>query len=469
MSEQRQYIDFKLYLTKAPGGEGGYQVSLLPTDKVGETIIPVSPKGTIEALDDYLPYLADKSITLRDLVKLGKALADLLLPEGDIRDLFKEAHKQAGNRGGVRLRLIIADHELKQIPWEFVYLNLIDDQDSMRGFLALEPRISIVRHEPLPLPHPTAVEGSADTNELRMMVAAASPDDPDLPELQVGKEVELLKKALADFQVDGLRIKAEPILENATPTEVKQALQGAGSAQIFHFAGHGESKLDDDPFAQGSQKKQIGYLYFIKDKDKMDAAEVKADDLAKLLQQADVWLVTLGACYSADRTSGDPYSPDSARRNPWDGVAGSLLARGIPAVVAMQYEVLDDEAIKFTKAFYTALSSGLSLDEAMSFGRLAMYEDSGDDLDQTVPLEWGIPVLYSRLPDGILVRRLAERESETADKIRVSVEQVIDLIDEGSEVIGIDTTELIPGDVKQEVKTVKKGSKLTGYVQRSDN
>ncbi len=38
--KQRQYIDFKLYLTRTPDGTG-CQVTLLPTPEVGETIMPV--------------------------------------------------------------------------------------------------------------------------------------------------------------------------------------------------------------------------------------------------------------------------------------------------------------------------------------------------------------------------------------------------------------------------------------------
>ena len=41
MSDERKYIDFKLYLTKAPDETGACQVSLLPTPKVGETVTPV--------------------------------------------------------------------------------------------------------------------------------------------------------------------------------------------------------------------------------------------------------------------------------------------------------------------------------------------------------------------------------------------------------------------------------------------
>ena len=443
MSKQRKYIDFKLFLTRASHDARSCQVALLPTAEVGETVLPVIIPHFAEKLAPYLPYLPAKSITLRNLVKLGKALADLMLPKGDIRNLFKESLKQAGNKGGVRLRLIIADHELKKLPWEYVFLNLLDDNDSMRGFLALEPRISIMRHEPLALPHPTALDDADATSGLRLMVTTASPHDSNLSPLDVKREVVMLQNTLDSFEVDGLRLNLQPIIENATPIEVADALQQPTKPHMFHFVGHGQTQKSTDPFSRGGTREE-GILYFIDDKATQTAEPVKADDLAKYLQQAGVWLVTLGACYSAERSA----------RHPWDSVAGALIARGIPAVVAMQYPIYDDKAPDFTRAFYNAIASGLSLDEAMSFGRLAMYETSSFDLDRRAPLEWGVPVLYSRLPDGNLVQQLTTRESETADNIRLSIDMVVKTVEKGGRMIGIDTNKAVSGEIKMEADRV---------------
>jgi hypothetical protein len=69
-------------------------------------------------------------------------LADCLLPEGPIRDLFSDAYRHAGDDQGIRLRLIIADHALKQLPWEYaIWIYWVTGPDSMRGFLALNKSI----------------------------------------------------------------------------------------------------------------------------------------------------------------------------------------------------------------------------------------------------------------------------------------------------------------------------------------
>lgn len=447
---QREYIDFKLYLTRPPEGQDTCQVALLPTPEVGETITPVTVSAEKGPSADQLPYLAGKSITLRQLVQFGKGLANWLLPEDTIRSLFAEALKRAGNEGGVRLRLIIADHSLKKWPWEYVYFDALNGPDSMRGFLALEPRISIVRHEPLPFPHPEPVKEKMVLTNLRMVVAAASPKSQK--ELQIKKEVSTIKKALKDFNVEGIHIAVD-LLMDATPPEVAQAFQGTSSTYLFHFVGHGITESMSDPFTRGATKEE-GYLFFIEDKSTKSEAKVRADDLAKYLQQAGVRLAVMSACYSGARNE----------RYPWDSVAGAFAARAIPATVAMQYKVIDSIAIKFTQAFYSSLSSGLSIDEAMSFGRLSMYEETAADLDSVVNVEWGVPVLYSRLPNGILVPELAERETETAKQIRMAIQQTVDTIEETGEVIGI-KGKLEKGSykIKQKAGTIKGEGKLVGW------
>ena len=51
----------------------------------------------------------------------------------------------------------------------------------------------------------------------------------------------------------------------------------------------------------------------------------------------------------------------------------ALLEAGLPAVVAMQYKIWDEAAVAFSRSLYQALAVGLSLDEAVSAGRLAAF------------------------------------------------------------------------------------------------
>jgi hypothetical protein len=404
----------------------------LPTPEVGESIRPVVTALEKGPPADLLPLIAGKGITLRKLVQVGKGLANWLLPDErvndqeTIRDLFVDAMKRAGNEGGVRLRLIIADGALKQWPWEYVYLDPsgVGGPDAMSGFLALDPRISIVRHEPLPHPHPASQDSGANVTDLRMVIAAASPKTQ--PELKVEEEVSYITGALKDLDVDGTRLTTVPVLD-ATPPEVARALQGAGSTYIFHFAGHGITEAAKrDPFSVGETREE-GFVYLLDNKAAKTESKVRADDLARLLQAAGVRLAVFGACYSGLRSE----------RYPWDGVAGALARRDIPAIITMQYEVIDMHAIAFTQAFYDTLAAGLSLDEAMSAGRLAMYGVTSAQLDQPGFLEWGVPVLYSRLSDGQLFPERMERAGATAQALRNTIQQTVDSIARTGRVVGI--------------------------------
>ncbi|MFC4857372.1 CHAT domain-containing protein [Actinophytocola glycyrrhizae] len=69
-------------------------------------------------------------------------------------------------------------------------------------------------------------------------------------------------------------------------------------------------------------------------------------------------------------------------------VADELVARGIPAVVAMQADVSDGAASRFTPTLFAELAANRSLDEAMAIAR----HDMVNTRDETT-LEWATPVL----------------------------------------------------------------------------
>jgi hypothetical protein len=446
---QRDYIDFKLFLTQVPQGKGACQVSLLPTPEVGEAISPVILPGDQLPNADLLAYLAGKQITLRNLAALGKQLGECLLPTGPIRELFKDACRHAGEDRGVRLRLILADHALKQYPWEYAYIDLLGDgTDSLRGFLALNKSISFVRHEPLPIPHPTPRAIVASLAELPMLIAAASPVDAS--SLNVDDEIQIIEGVLSDFDLAGVRIVPK-IARDATRDELNQALLAAGSAYIFHFAGHGTLGTQRDDFNRGMDK-ESGYILLLEDHISKKGDLVSAEDLARHLQGAGVRLAVLGACHSGARSA----------TYPWAGVAGALAASGIPAILAMQYEVVDTQAITFSRAFYAALGLGLSLDEAVWSGRAAMLETTSGELDAVVNVEWGVPVLYSRLPDGALFPERIQQSgtNPSAEAFRKVIIQTVTGIQEGS-MTGV-KVELIKNGVKIVQKVKEAQGKITG-------
>lgn len=433
MTNGHDYLDFTLELRDLDVQESTFKVAVLPSPAVGETAAVTVPYHLDELAED-LAKLEDQDLDQAGLISLGERLTDRLLPEDQVRDLFKEAVKKAGRDKGVRLRLLILEPRLAQLPWEFSYLQVHRGEKDRTNFLVLNPQISLVRHEALPEAHPSLA--GATPEQLRLVAALANPKG--LQQLQLKDEKRVIERALRDFNVEGVTIEWEPFIEDATPDDLRRALQS--KADLFHFAGHGEFQ-EQDVDANTGEAVGVGSIVLVRDKGTGEPFWLNARDLALYLQQAGVRLAVLGACESGRR---DGISA-------WTGIAPALVERGMPAVVAMQYKVDDKLAIAFSQMFYTSLASGLSVDEAVSAGRLAMLGKSGED-----DMDWGVPVLYMRSVDGIIFPKLTERKSETAVQIRRVVQQVVETIEQGGEVIGIEAKRVRGSlEISQKITTVR--------------
>jgi hypothetical protein len=411
----RSYADLTLELRDLDPGRERYVVGLSGSS-VGE-IIPAAVDLRYSAIEDGLQELEDGGIDDEDdRIALGRALADRLLPEGDVRTAVTEAIRAAGTDEGVRLRLVIREPRLAQIPWEFTYLSLLG-RERMSDFLVLDPKVSLVRHEALPLPRGSATARDPD----RLRLVAATANAPGFPELDLRREWRVVERAIRDLPADGATVDYQPVLENPSIADLQGAvLRGA---DLFHFAGH------------GGLEHGIGYLAL--PPDEAGAVErLPADRLAGMLRQAGVRVAVLGACESGRRDG----------NSPWDGVATALVGAQVAAVVAMQYRIRDSSAIKFARGLYTALAVGLSIDEAVAAGRLAVYDP--DDLSSS----WGIPVLYSRSPGGVIFPHLSERDSASADALRTSVRTVVERIATGGRVVGIGVARGASGSIDVSMK-----------------
>ena len=397
----RQYTDLRLELRNFDAGTGRYAVSL--SGAVGE--FDGTGRLAEDELAESLAELADGGIEEdEDRIAFGRALADRLLPDGGIRIQVTEAIRRAGPGTGVRLRLVTSQPRLAALPWEYTYLSLLEREDPA-DFLVLNPVVSLVRHEQLPLP-PGELH-AAEPSELRLLAVTANA--PGYPQLDLERERGALETALAGlpgrpaatdlpagprephgrWTADGARPRGRPV-------PFRRPRRGARRRRV--------------PGAAARRRR---------------AGELSADRLGRLLQAAGVRLAVLGACDSGRRG-----------RSQWAGVVPGLVAgAAIPAVVAMQCPVRNSAAVTFASQFYTAVAAGRSIDEAVTDGRLALLDP--DDLSAS----WGIPVLYLRSSDGVLFPRLAERPSATADKLRSIVDLRVQSVQRG-EVTGIDTAGL---------------------------
>src|SRR5690606_26169173 len=119
---------------------------------------------------------------------------------------------------------------------------------------------------------------------------------------------------------------------------------------------------------------------------------LSAEQLGLNLRGRGVRLAVLGACEGARRD----------QINAWTGIAPALTRQGLPAVVAMQFSIRDENAVIFSRRFYQILAAGKSIDEAVTEGRLAILNRS-----QEQERDWAVPVLYLRSEEGALFPHLS--------------------------------------------------------------
>jgi formylglycine-generating enzyme required for sulfatase activity len=295
------------------------------------------------------------------LRKLGGQLFESLF-SGDLLECFRERQARArGEMKGLRLRLTFNDApELMDMPWEFLF------DPEKKSFLAQSNRTPIVRYMKMPRMQPLEAQFP-----LRILVVISSPKD--YPPLDTKREISLLTQALGLLYKTGkIRVK---IISGRFKT-IQKCLRRE-RYHVFHFIGHGKFDENTDE----------GVLVLEDDRKRGIIAD--ASRIRVLLH--DHWslrLAVLNSCEGARNSVTDPFA----------GVAVSLIRQGIPAVVAMQFDISDKAAITFADVFYTALTDGLPADAAMAEGRKGIYGDMCNDV------EWGTPVFYTSSKDGILFR-----------------------------------------------------------------
>ncbi len=294
--------------------------------------------------------------------KLGRALFDAVFSGPLLAQLDANLDQCAGQNLRLRFDLQGAP-ELAALPWEYLY------HSRRKFFLALSPDTALVRY--LQVDEPAAP--LLVRPPLRILAMACSPKDA--PTLNLAKEragleqglVRLINSKLAT--VDWL---PENSLEALTEAVDNKAFEN-DPYHIFHFVGHG-AYTDGSPDAQG--------ILLFEDPDGR-AVEVDSQHLSWALRRS-VKLAVINACNSAQGQGVDAST----------GVASSLLQQGIPAVVAMQFEISDVVATKFAEEFYGRIALGLPVDLAMTHARrslMAVFPGNA---------EWGTPVLFLRALSG---------------------------------------------------------------------
>ena len=331
------------------------------------------PRGQWEAVKsggDVTSYAAEQ---VRQLVPYGQRLYGFLFGNGVRLNTFLEfndAYRQ-------QLRLTLTMHSnaaaLWRLPWEYLHdgsresanhasTSHASTSDNNAGdFLALHGRFLLSR-----MPNGLAQLTPATTPlPLRILVVISAPDDAT--PLDSEEEIGVIQTALDEAVRTG-RVLVE-YLDDATLENVGERLRHF-QPHILHYTGHGFY----------SAQEQRSYLAL--ERDDGTTHPVSISDLRPyLIDTKALRFVVLSGCQTAQTSDLDAFS----------GVATGLLQQEIPAVLAMQFAILDQSGITLARALYRAVGQGATPSEAIHQARLALHNAAdGPGYD------WGIPALYLR-------------------------------------------------------------------------
>lgn len=293
------------------------------------------------------------------VVAIGSRLFSQVMQD-DVRDLWIEARADLDQHRiyGLRLRLALHPPAVAALPWESIY-----DPDRNQAFAA-NGRTPVVRVENLHrfLGPPRSLQVAWP---LRILLAA--PEDPS-GEIDTGAEIAGVTEALTKYEPK--RVQVSTLTGRFSIVDLRREID-ARQPDLLHIITHGEPD---------------GISLWHRDRPSM----VSSASLRVTLEHTpSVKLAFLNACLAG-------MSSDTHR---FRNVAAQLLQAGLPAVVAMQYEIRDDAAIEFAQFLYEELIAGScpgAVDAAVALARTSLYALSPGDFS------YGTPVLWLNAESGLI-------------------------------------------------------------------
>lgn len=304
----------------------------------------------------------DQSQQKKELETLGNHLYELL-PD-TFRGAFTHLVQDIFEKGqGIRLILEAragdrADR-LLSLPWEILFFK------ETSVYFARSPRVLIMRRL-LDAARRSPVQMEAPFSVCHVIAhTSASPQKYWIGETLQQVEREAIQQVVGSGYYR--------LVEKPGSVEKMQAALREKHYHIVHFLGHGELQQfaeTDAPEESGER----GYLRFV---DANGESEwIAGEQLQHLLGfTPTVQLVVLNACHGGTGAAGN--------------IALELIYNGLPYVVAMQSDILQDAAGYFIRAFYAELQRGQSVEYAVAVGRSAI----AINMPQTN--DWCLPVLYT--------------------------------------------------------------------------
>lgn len=290
-------------------------------------------------------------------VNLGSSLYECLFSNTVGTTYYRSLGARNSDEQGLRIRLRLTPAEIAALPWEVLY-----DRQT-KCFLATSDKTPLTRYIDLVEPI-RALKIEPPVKVLTLIPSGTG--------LDVDKEEKIIEEALGKLS----SVEVDVLKDRVTREEISHALVEK-RYHILHFIGHGMFADDE------------GHLVI--DGDDNEHELISADVFADFFRNhPSLKLVVLNACQGAEVSATKPLA----------GIAPQLVARGIPAVVAMQYPISDDAALTFSREFYLKLCSGWNrgqVDAAISHARNRIRMDISDEA-----MAFATPVLFLRSPTGVI-------------------------------------------------------------------
>ncbi|MFA4935256.1 MAG: tetratricopeptide repeat protein, partial [Candidatus Methanoperedens sp.] len=308
-------------------------------------------------------------------IEFGRELYNKVF-SGKLGEHFKNCFEDAQKSGaGIRicLRFDESAQEIAALPWEFLH----DGKDFF-----VTNRNTLISRLPSDI---NKVKSSPLESILRMLVVISSPNDPRVAPLNTELEQEVILEAVDKLQREH---KMEVDFTEDATFETIEGYLNEKDYHIVHFTGHGTF----------NDEKNKGYLILETEDGK--AREMDNGAISDLLAGRNVRLVVLSACQSGKTSNKEAYAD----------LASHLARKNIPAVVAMQYSILDLSATKFASIFYQALINK-PVDLALTEARIVMK-----NAERSNGVDFATPVLYLSDPDCLSVSKIKPEAPEIFNK-----------------------------------------------------
>jgi CHAT domain/SIR2-like domain len=348
------FLDFQILRNPA---EGGFEVRLVADAWQAQAAFGYDLENP--RLNRVVKGLEANQCSLDNLRDIGIALWSGLMV-GEVGKLFdglrQGAGLQEGKPDGGRTRFLFRltlPPELEPLPWEALHF------ERGFGFLSSHPDHAVVRAPSLAIDGP--VQPPMHQGQVRVLAVAPAGSGLDLE--REWNNLDRLGGKLPD------RMQVQRLSGRVTPDLLRDTLRRS-RWDVLHFSGHGE--LTD-----------VGRTVIRLNDEEGRDRWLDGEAFSHLLVGTGVRLAVLNCCMGG---SAVPHRSMS-------GLGPFLLRAGVPAVVAMRYEITDAVAIRFAERFYSELLGGLEpgrVDLALEHARESIFINQTED----VARDFVTPALY---------------------------------------------------------------------------